>query len=168
MIFINESYNSEQKQKRAEWNFLAKGKVRLGCLILGALLLITGVALLIFIDGNMVGAYIAALGAAMAVVGAVAGRQVERAARQKAAFRAVFEENVFEIASSQKGKYGGRFGYGELSVTEYPEVWVLDLEDGSWFTLNKSDMTEGTAEGLSEFLKERLKEKYAVEEESAP
>lgn len=80
--------------------------------------------------------------------------------------RVTFEGNAFEITVPFNRKKSVRYQYSEVTVTEYPEVWVIELPDGGWNTLNKSDMVEGSAVGLSEFLSERLGERYTVGEET--
>lgn len=80
--------------------------------------------------------------------------------------RVTFEENVFEVMIPFNVKKSGRYQYAEAKVTEYPRVWVIELSDEKWHTLNKSDMVEGSAEALSAFLAERLGERYTIDEEA--
>ena len=76
--------------------------------------------------------------------------------------RVAFEEEELEVTVPFNRQKSGRYGYGEVGVTEYPEVWVVELSNGQWYTLNKSGMVEGSAEDLSAFLAKKLKERYVA------
>ena len=176
MRFINETKEKDYDQKLSGYEFRLRGARGL-LVFFGILFCVVGIVMIIACISERTyeplgGAIPILLFAPLFILAGIYFKKIflktiEKGKQNVAPVtRVTFEESGLEVTVPFNPKKSGYFQYGEISVTEYPEVWVLELPEGKWHTLNKCDMTEGTAEELSAFLFVRLKARYTVEEET--